>query len=333
MSNPMIQESGAAHAQGAPAIGRPSALADTELVISRGRAKGSYRVMDIRQTPPVHGLEGLFLAAHARVQPQGWHPAWRILSETTKTVNTSIFGTASAIDMWIADIKAAHIDFCLVRARAQKVSDIMGNYSAEDLIKLIQRYPNKVGGIAPVNLDHGIESSIDELDKALASGILLGAHMENGYTANPLSANDPSFFPLYDFLSSKNCPLMFLTGPFNGSKITRLNNVDVFDDIMTMFPKLKVIAGHGGYPYVTEMMGCAYKHANFFILPDLYAFCPGGELYISNMNKLPDQFLFGTGYPIGSIAEMVAATSDFDIDRSVMENYLYNNSARVFGLA
>ena len=305
----------------------------TELEISKGRAKGVYRVIDARNKPPVARMKGFFLEAQARVQPQGWHPGWRLIGDTIKTVNTSSFGTQPAIDMWIAELEAAHIDFVVTSGRVQKLTERAGELTTEDILPLIEKYPNKIAGLAPINLDQDLKVSIDELEKALASG-MRGANIENGYRTQPgpISATDPSLFPIYELLSAQDRPVQFLTGPFNGSK-TRLNNADVFDDLLTQFPKLKVIVAHGGYPYMMEMMGCAYKHPNFFIIPDLYAFCPGGELYISNMDKLPDQFLFGTGYPIGSMAEMVGVTSEFDIDKSVMENYLCNNAVRAFGLA
>jgi predicted TIM-barrel fold metal-dependent hydrolase len=98
---------------------------------------------------------------------------------------------------------------------------------------------------------------------------------------------------------------------------------------MQQFPNLKLVLAHGGYPAVVDALALATKHPNFYLSPDIYAFFPGGQLYRDAIVQLPDQFIFGTAYPLGALKESVEGTLKWPLPDEVMEKFLYGNAARL----
>jgi len=303
-----------------------------EVVITKGRAKGRYRVLDARNRPPVRGFQGLYESAGRRVKADSPHPGWRNLGPTAKTVGTPAFATPEAFEIWMKELDAAGVDTVLANGRHQAGSEVMGTVSTEEMVRLQARYPGKCWALAPVNLDQDMDLTLAEVEKALKAG-LRGANLEPGYRAKggPILVNDPALLPFYEYMSSTGKPVQIQTGAFAGPRLEQ-SRMEPYDDMLSKFPKLKVVLGHGGYPYHTEMLGCAFKHPNLHLTPDVYMFAPGSRVYQDAIPRLPDQFIFGTAFPLGSIKETLAATLEFDLEPSVMRNYLYNNAARVLGL-
>ena len=77
------------------------------------------------------------------------------------------------------------------------------------------------------------------------------------------------------------------------------------------------------------------KHANFYVVPNVYFFHRGAQGHQMNLNLLPEQFLSGSGYPFSSMKESVEGTIALldspiaKVPPEVMENYLYKKAARL----
>jgi predicted TIM-barrel fold metal-dependent hydrolase len=114
--------------------------------------------------------------------------------------------------------------------------------------------------------------------------------------------NDPRIFPLYE-KCMQPISVVMMTGPLAGPTIEYTNPVYI-DDLARRFPTLKIVAGHGCWPWVTQILGVAFKHRNVFLCPDVYMFMPGADEYIRAADTyLQDQFLFGTAYPYRPLAQ------------------------------
>lgn len=304
-----------------------------EVTVASGPSKGRYKVIDARNRPPFRGFEGLYKSAGRRVQPDSAHPGWKLLGPTAQTVDTPAFGQAQGMDIWIRELDAVGIDGVITNGRHQTGNDVMGTVSVEELVALQARYPGRCWALAPINLDQDLDKTISEVDAALKAG-LKGANLEPGYRAaagGPVLVNDPVLFPIYEYMSSTGKPLQVQTGAFAGPRLEQ-SRMEPYDDVLSKFPKLKMVLGHGGYPYLTEMLGCAFKHRNLFLTPDVYMFAPGAKVYQEAVSQLPEQFIFGTAFPLSSIKETLGATLELGLPSAVLKNYLYDNAARAFEL-
>ena len=103
--------------------------------------------------------------------------------------------------------------------------------------------------------------------------------------------------------------------------------------VAAAFPSLPVVCFHGFYPYVNEIIGVAFRHANVFVVPDMYLFLPGGGLYVEAGNGfLRDQLLFGTSYPFRAMKQTVDDFIALGWRDEVLDLVLYKNAERVLGL-
>jgi hypothetical protein len=88
-----------------------------------------------------------------------------------------------------------------------------------------------------------------------------------------------------------------MAGGNAGPDLTFSHPVQV-DRLADRHPKLQIIAAHGSWPWVTEILGVAFRRTNVWVSPDMYLFLPGGQMYVEAANGyLQDRFLFGTAYP------------------------------------
>jgi predicted TIM-barrel fold metal-dependent hydrolase len=127
-------------------------------------------------------------------------------------------------------------------------------------------------------------------------------------------------------------PVVIMSGPFAGPDLRYTDPVHV-DVVATQFPNLPIVLGHGGWPYVHEVIGVAFKHPNVYVSPDVYHFVPGASAYVEAANGfMADQLLFGTAYPIRALTDTVEDFRRLPLRPEVLEKAFYENAARLLGL-
>lgn len=100
------------------------------------------------------------------------------------------------------------------------------------------------------------------------------------------------------------------------------------DDLARRYPDLKIVAGHGCWPWVTQMLGVAFKHRNVYVCPDVYMFMPGADEYIQAADTyLQDQFIFGTAYPYRPLGQTAQDFLALPIRPEAMRKIVYDNAA------
>jgi predicted TIM-barrel fold metal-dependent hydrolase len=96
------------------------------------------------------------------------------------------------------------------------------------------------------------------------------------------------------------------------------------------FPALNIICYHGYYPYVNEIVGAAFRYSNIYLVPDMYIFQPGSQLYVEAANKfLGDQLLFASSYPFREMKQSVDEFTKLGFKDEVLDKVFYKNSARL----
>lgn len=113
------------------------------------------------------------------------------------------------------------------------------------------------------------------------------------------------------------------------------------DRLCGEIPELKVIAGHGGWPWVPEMVVAAWRHRNLFIDPSghrwKYLATPrsGWEMLLHFGNSvIKDKILFGTDWPLLhlSLEEIADELRALPLKPEVKEMWLGGNAVRLLGL-
>ena len=104
--------------------------------------------------------------------------------------------------------------------------------------------------------------------------------------------------------------------------------------LLQRFPELKIVVGHGGWPWHLEVMAMAFNSPNIYIVPDMYGLTgAGSQDYVKAANTLmKGQMLFGTAYPILNIVDAAGFYETCGIKESVMPDFFYNNAAKLLKL-
>ena len=105
------------------------------------------------------------------------------------------------------------------------------------------------------------------------------------------------------------------------------------------FPDLKVIASPPGWPWVTELLGVAWRHQNVHIgliaMRPKYLAVPnsGYEPLLQYGNTvLQDRMIFGTAWPMQPIKQAIADVEALPIKDETKRKWLGGNAARLLGL-
>ncbi|MBW2255433.1 MAG: amidohydrolase [Deltaproteobacteria bacterium] len=202
---------------------------------------------------------------------------------------------------------------------------------------LVHQYPERFIGIAGIDPLKG-EGAVREIHRSHALG-LRGIGMRPFMFGIP--PHHPDMYPLYSACVDLDLPVWFHMG-INYSTLTMEVERPVYLDIVAQdFPELKIIAGHGGWPWVPELMAVAWRNPNVYLdiasIEPKYLARPGSGwetlMHFGN-TVLQDQVLFASTWLFmgKSIRQLADEVMKLPLRDAVKRKWLYHNAARLFGL-
>jgi predicted TIM-barrel fold metal-dependent hydrolase len=88
----------------------------------------------------------------------------------------------------------------------------------------------------------------------------------------------------------------------------------------------------GGWPWINERLGVAFKHPNVFVSPDIYFFALAGNRYVEAIGgPLQDQFLFASAFPLRALVQTVRECQKFSIGEGATRKFFSENAHRLLG--
>ena len=229
----------------------------------------------------------------------------------------------------IGVMDSAGIERLFITAWTRPSVEIVSN---ERVSEFIRDYPNRLVGVASVDLERPVEA-VRQLDRAVR---------EFGFKALriiswlwKLPPNDKLFYPLYVKcieLGIPFCTQVGHTGPLMPSETGR--PIPYIDEVALTFPELVIVGGHIGYPWTDEMISLAWKHANVYIDTSAYLprYYPPQLLHFMNSYG-QDKVLFGTNFPMLSLEKCAEQALALELKPEAKAKFLSGNARRVFGIA
>ena len=211
--------------------------------------------------------------------------------------------------------------------------------SNDRVAEIMRAYPGRIigfGGVEP----HKGEKAVAEVDRCIdklgLKGIGLRPFMHNIY------ANDPKYFPIYARCEELGAPIWIHTSVnWTLERGMDFGRPIYLDDVCMKFPRLKVIAGHGGWPWVNEMVALAWRHDNLYI--DISAHRPrnmakpgsGWEMLLHFGNTtIRDKVLFGSDWlNLGvHVSRVIEEVRSLPLKPEVLDKWLFENAERALGI-
>jgi hypothetical protein len=207
----------------------------------------------------------------------------------------------------------------------------------EETAALVSTWPERLRGMAVFNPFEG-EAAVRELERAVR---------ELGFAAVYISpyrwgikADDPRFHPGYVKAAELGVPVFVYTAmTYRTDYPMDVGRPLYLDRVAMEFPRLPIVAGCGGWPWVPELVGLARRHQNVYIdfsshRPKYLAVAGSGfEMLLQFGNTLlQDRVVFASGagdlgVPLGTLVEEVRA---LPLKEAVKEKWLRGNAERLF---
>ena len=240
------------------------------------------------------------------------------------------------MDLFFDEMDAAGIDQAVVLGRNSPGVSMGRKFNPafirnETIAELQDKYPRRFIGIAGIDCTNTVHDGAMETERAIRQLGLKGIFLEPGRGLG-VGPDDERLFPIYEKCLELNVSVNVMSGPFAGPDIDATNPLYI-DRLATRYPELRIICGHGNYPYVQEILGVALKHPNIYVSPDMYIFAPGGQGYVMAANSLlQDQIVFGSSYPLMPLGQAVYDSKHLGFEKNILEKYFFENARKALGI-
>ncbi|HWU34680.1 MAG TPA: amidohydrolase family protein [Methylovorus sp.] len=238
------------------------------------------------------------------------------------------FRRSYTIEGYLAEIEAAGVSKAVVVGRETPSLTI-----DNDEIAALVGHSDKLIGLGSVDIQQrGEKSAIEEINRAINTFGFRAINIEPGFGEPALEADDPVFYPVYEECLHFDVPVCLMSGPTTPD--FAFARPEAVARLARRYPRLKIICFHGYYPYVNEIIGAAFRYDNLYLVPDMYIFQPGSQLYVESANSfLADQLLFGSSYPFRAMRQSVDDFAALGFKDSVLDKVFYQNAARLLQIA
>ena len=276
-----------------------------------------YRKIDFRVRPPWDNYLTMFRNEQAHFA--------RLADAFDMTVSES--QRTGSLEQFVREMDEADIALSVVPGRkgGLVVSD-QGLFQLEDRCPgrfLIFPYADPTDG----------PSALDSIDRWVGERNIRGVSAEPTFQDKPYTFDDPLAFPLYEKLQREDL-ILFIS--YSGKLLPTVDpdTARQLGEVIRRFPDLKVVVGHGGWPWHLEVMAMAFNSPNVYIVPDMYGLSgPGGQDYIRAANTLmKKQMLFGSAYPILNAVDVAHYYEHCGIRPEVLPDFFYGNAAKLLKL-
>ncbi|RIZ65777.1 MAG: amidohydrolase [Methylococcales bacterium] len=234
------------------------------------------------------------------------------------------FKRSITIEAFVEEVREVGITASVVVGRDTPSLSI----SNDRILELTAPYKELIG-IASV--DPQKSNAVAEIERAVKQLGFRGINIEPGFGSPALKVDDLLIYPIYEACEQLGVPVFLMSGPTTPD--LEYANPSAVGRLARAFPKLQIVCYHGYYPYVSEMIGVAFRYENVYVVPDMYIFLPGGSLYVEAANGfMRNQLLFGSSYPFRAMGQTVDDFIGLGFKGAVLDDVLFNNATQLLKL-
>lgn len=151
------------------------------------------------------------------------------------------------------------------------------------------------------------------------------------------SADDQTFYPLYSKCSELGIGvIVHASTHLSADRPMKLGHPEHLDQVAIDFPELILVASHGGWPWVPEMVALGMRHPNLYIELSGQAskyYTEGGSGWEVLMRyargPLKRKILWGSVAPFFDLEDQVTGAHSLKLDENIKVHLLTENPRRV----
>jgi predicted TIM-barrel fold metal-dependent hydrolase len=277
------------------------------------------RIIDFRLRPPLKGF--LDMVMYADLERTA-----RMAAGIGMSLPPSV--RQKSIDLMFAEMDEAGIEIGVVPGR---VSPVLGTVANDDVRSIVASHPARLVGFTSVN-PADRRAAIRGIEADMRQG-MKGVVIEPGLLAQPMHLDDARMYPIYACCEDAKVPVLFMAGG-NAGPDCSYTSPEHIERVARDFPELKIISGHGNWPWTAQIIHVCYRRPNIYLSPDMYLFgMPGAMDYVNAANGfMAERFLFATAYPLMSFKDGIEAFLKFPLKESVIDRIFYRNAAELLGI-
>ncbi len=277
-------------------------------------------IVDMRVRPPAAGFDGLALYwDKGRIERMTRDLGF----ESPRSYRND------SLEECLAEMDVAGVRLGVITGRSS--GERMGRVENDAIAAVVARHPDRFIGYAGVDIADVAKARI-QLRRVIEARQFKGVVIESGCADAPLYADDASLRVLFGDCEDARLPVLLMAGGNAGPDITYSHPVQI-DRLAARHPKLQLVSAHGSWPWVTEILGVAYRRTNVWLSPDMYMFLPGWQMYVEAANSyLQDRFLFGTAYPALPFKETVDRFLRMPLASGVVDKIMHGNAERLLAM-
>lgn len=279
----------------------------------------AHRIYDIRVRPPYKGFLNCLMYANRERTSANMRARGMSVPKVIETLNL-----ADAV----RECHEAGVVKAIVPARVP--NPIFDGAPNDDVLELAAMHPDLF--VAAVAVDPlGGAAAAEEIRRHAKNPAVVAVVVEPGIVKEPAYLDDKRINPVWEECQSLGLPVLAMGGGVAGPDVSYADPVPL-DRVAVRFPKLSIVAVHGGWPFVTPMLGIAFRRPNIYVCADLYMLkMPGWRDYVDAANLyLEDRFLFGTAYPFNGFKEYADKFAELPFRKEILGKLMHDNAARLF---
>ena len=293
----------------------------------------------------IHQGRGFDKEGYAQLMAPGWAAQLGLTMDEFRELKASEGLTVIALRLCELHRREAMADDDVIPMLDDAGVDIacIGNAgrraSNEDVAKLAAQHPERLipwfriwGEEGPIGV-RKLEEGVRELG---CRGFEVSPYREMRY------ANDPVYWPFLAKCEELGIPARITVGMhLLSDRPHDFGHPRSLDELARQFPKLKIVAALGGWPWIEELCAIVLRHANLYVdfactrVGQMLAHGGGYEAMVFHgQHALQDKILFASGWgSMGvSLKQMVAETEQLPLNDTVRRKWMGENAARVLGL-
>ena len=233
-----------------------------------------------------------------------------------------------SLELTLAALEAAGVSSALTSAWHGPDGVLISN---DFVAEIVAASRGRLHGVASVDIRRPV-AAVRELRRRVQDFGFVGLRLLPWLWELP--PNHRLYYPLYAECVELDVPFCLQVGhagPLRPSEPGR--PIPYLDQVACDFPDLKIVAGHIGFPWTSEMISLARKYENVYIDTSAYRPSRYPEELVSYLRKGGrKKVLFGSNYPMLPPALCLAEVPQLGLDQEATELFLGGNARRVFSL-